>query len=78
MTDIANVNLQKVLEKGNETTLSIQFNTESGNVTVISADGLSTTIGGRVLKVGANGFTDAGQPVLSANPNNTINAQQAQ
>lgn len=76
-TDIANVNLQEVLEKGNETTLSIQFNTESGNVTVISADGLSTTIGDRVLKVGANGFTDAGQPVLSANPNNTVNAQQA-
>ena len=78
MTDISNVNLQKVLEKGNETTLSIQFNTESGNITVISADGLTTTIGGRALKVGANGFTDAGQPVLSANPNNTINSTQAQ
>jgi len=78
MTDIANANLQKVLEKGNETTLSIQFNTESGNVTVISADGLTTTIGARALKIGADGFTDAGQPVLSANPNNTINSTQAQ
>lgn len=78
MTDIANANLQKVLEKGNETTLSIQFNTKSGNITVISADGLTTTIGTRALKIGADGFTDAGQPVLSANPNNTINSTQAQ
>ena len=56
ITNIANANLQKVLEKGNETTLSIQFNTESGNVTVISADGLTTTIGARALKIGADGF----------------------
>lgn len=79
MTDIANANLQKVLEKGNETTLSIQFNADpAGNITIISADGLTTTIGDRALKVGATGFTDAGQPVLSANPNNTINSTQAQ
>nr|DAX73826.1 MAG TPA: hypothetical protein [Caudoviricetes sp.] len=78
MTDIADADLQKVLEKGNETNLSIQFNTESDNITVISADGLTTTIGTRALKIGADGFTDAGQPVLSANPDNTINSIQAQ
>lgn len=79
VSDIASVDLEGVLTNGNTTTLSITFDDESGNVTVISNDGLTVTDGTRQLAMKAtSGFTDAGQPVLSANPNNTINSTQAE
>ena len=70
--------LQQVLTQGNETTLDIQINGESGAVTLISKTGVTATNGTRQLAmIPATGFTDAGQPVLSANPENTIDSSQA-
>lgn len=69
--------LDQVLNQGNTSTIDIQIK-DGTDVTIISKDYISTTDGSRELKMDpSTGFTDAGQPVLSANSNNTINATQA-
>lgn len=70
--------IDQVLTQGNTTDLSIQFDNESGNVVVIGTTGLTATNGTRQLSINpANGFQDAGKPVLSANPANTISPDDA-
>lgn len=69
--------LDQVLNQGNTSAIDIQIK-DGTDITIISKTGISTTNGTRELKMNPSvGFTDAGQPVLSANPNNTINSTQA-
>lgn len=69
--------LDQVLNQGNTSAVDIQIK-DGTNVSIISKTNISTTNGTRELKMDPSaGFTDAGQPVLSANSNNTINPTQA-
>lgn len=76
LTEVPDLN--GVLTAGNTSAVDIQIKNGT-DVTIISKDYISTTDGTRELKVDPlTGFTDAGQPVLSANSNNTINSSQAE
>lgn len=69
--------LEQVLTAGNQTTLDITFDASTGNMTIIGHDGISVSDGSRSLSMKAGeGFKDGGFSVLSANPNNSIDASE--
>lgn len=76
---VASMTLDDVLSHGNTSSLTIQLDDTSGNVTVLAPNSISITNGTRKLEVNSSkGFTDAGKPVLSANPNNTVSTEDSQ
>lgn len=69
--------LEQVLTAGKQTTLDITFDASTGNVTIVGHDGVSVSDGSRVLSMKAGeGFKDNGSAILSANPDNIIDASE--
>lgn len=67
--------LEQVLTAGKTTTLDIIFDASTGHTTIVGHEGVSISDGSETVSMKAGeGFKDNGASVLSANPNNTIDA----